>query len=132
MPRRPAGRLAVVVLPGGLVGHQRRQLDLDLRLGQDVGDALVAADRHIPNPSGARVVRRLGQRIPADSNADRGANDSFGVQPVEHVRESLVFITDQSVAGQAQVVEEEGELSFRERLELDADQMAGVSKRLVG
>ena len=51
---------------------------------------------------------------------------------MEHVRESLVFITDQSVAGQAQVVEEEGELSFRERLELDADQMAGVSKRLVG
>ena len=47
----PRGQ-AVVVQPGGLVGHQRGQLGLDLRLGQRVRDALVGADR----PSHTRRV----------------------------------------------------------------------------
>ena len=81
--------LAVVVLPRGLPGHQRRELGLDLRLGQRVRHALVGADRLGPYLPLAGVPGRGGQRVPGDPHAEGGAGDPFRVQPVEHLPEAL-------------------------------------------
>ena len=47
--RRLGGIEAAVVQPGRFGRHQARELDLDLALGQRVGDALVGADRDVPD-----------------------------------------------------------------------------------
>src|SRR3954454_3928529 len=52
-----------VVRPGGLAGHQRGELGLDLGLGQRVADALVRADRGLPHLPRPGVVGRTVQRV---------------------------------------------------------------------
>ena len=89
-------------------------LDLDLRLGQDVRDALVGADRPVPDDAVVGVAGGLVQGVTADADAQRRAGDPLGVQAVEYLPEPVALGADEPVGVDPDVVEEEGELPLGE------------------
>jgi len=76
-------RAALVVRPGRLLGRKARQLDLDLRAREGMGDALVGADRAAPDPALGRVAGGLGKGVPGDPVGAGRADDALGVQALE-------------------------------------------------
>jgi hypothetical protein len=79
-----------------------------------VRDALVGADRGVPDDAGAGVAGGLVQGVAADADAQRGACDPLGVQAVEYPPESVPLGADEPVGVDPDVVEEEGELPLGE------------------
>src|SRR6266511_2622320 len=102
--------LAVVVQPGGLLRHQPGQLDVDLRLGQRVGQTLVGTDRHVPDLALVGVGDRPGQRVAGGAVGAGRADDPLRVEPVEDLPQPVALVAEQPVGGHHHVVEEEGEL----------------------
>src|SRR6185437_4584584 len=72
-----------VIAGGRVTCHQPRSLKPNLGLRQRVCEALVSTDRYLPDPTLAGIGHGLVQRIAADTIADGGNDDPFGVHPVE-------------------------------------------------
>ncbi len=128
--RRLAGRLAVVVLPARLPGHQPGQLGLDLGPGQRVSDTLVGADRGLPHLAFGGVPGRPSEHEAGDAHAGGGAGNALRVQPVEHLAEALALAADQRLRSERYSVEMQRELLLRQH-QVDR-QHAGVQPRRVG
>jgi hypothetical protein len=79
-----------------------------------VRDALVGADRGVPDDAGVGVAGGLVQGVAADPDAQRGAGDPLGVQAVEYLPEPIALGADEPVGVDPDVVEEEGELPLGE------------------
>ena len=102
---------AVVVQPGRLLGHQPGQLELDLGLGERMGDALV---RPIGTPHTSRSLAYADarcERVAADRPCTaRRSMIRSGLSPANTWRRPSPSSPTQPVGGHLDVVEEQREL----------------------
>ena len=105
--------VAGVVQRRRLLHHQPGQFQLDLHLGERMRDALVRADRHIPDGTLFGVAHRLVQGVPARPDRQRRGHDPLRVQPGEQLQQRRVLVPDERVGRQPYVVQEQQELLVR-------------------
>ncbi len=105
--------VAGVVQGGRLLHHQPGLLELDLDLGQRVGQALMGADRLAPHRPLLGVLDRRVQRVPGQPDRAGRRHDPLGVEPGEQLGQRRVLLADQGVGRHPDVVEEEQELAVR-------------------
>ena len=90
-----AGVVAGVVERGRLLRHQPGQLDLDVGLGERVGDGLVRADGLAEDGPLLGVRRSPAQREASEPGGERRGHDALEVEPGEQLLQSCVLVAHQ-------------------------------------
>ena len=107
---RLGGVLAAVRHLGGAHRHQARHLHVDRRLGEWVGNALMCADRLLPNRARGRILNRAIDGVTRHSVVQCGNRDALGVESDKYLPQTVAFRADECVWAEFHLVEEEHEL----------------------
>ena len=98
---------ALVVLPGGVHGHEAGGFEFHPVFGEGVLDGLVLADGAAEDVAVLGVLGGAFEGDEAEADGFGGDEDSFGVEAVEDVFEAPALFADEVFLGDDEVVDEE-------------------------